>query len=285
MKVKHLFDKTTCTLTYIVFDEISKDAVIIDPVLDYDPADGAVTKESITKLLNEVNDLGLRVWMILETHVHADHLSSSQLLKKKFPDAVLAIGKNICTVQNMFKSVFNLGNDFKTDGSQFDRLFSDGETVTAGSLQFQVLFTPGHTPACVSYLFDGAVFTGDVLFMPDYGTGRCDFPAGCAQSLYKSIYDILYQLPDATDVYVGHDYMPGGRDLAYKTTISEEKEKNIHLKKTTSESSFVEMRRNRDKTLHAPKLLFPSVQVNMSAGSFPDPEKNGSVYLVTPVKF
>ena len=177
-----------------------------------------------------------------------------------------------------------MGNNFRTDGSQFDRLLKDGETVTVGTLQFKVIFTPGHTPACASYLFDEAVFTGDALFMPDYGTGRCDFPAGCAQDLYVSVHEKLYQLPDKTAVYVGHDYMPGGRDLAFKSTIKEEKEKNIQLKQQTTESEFVEMRRNRDKTLSAPRLLFPSVQVNINAGALPEPEDNGKIYLKIPIK-
>lgn len=284
MKIIHLFDEETFTLTYIVYDETSKDAVIIDPVLDFDPAGGAITTTSFEKLLRKVKESGANVKMILETHAHADHLSSSQILKKQFPDAVLAIGENIRIVQKTFKSLFNLGDGFKTDGSQFDRLLKDGETVSAGSLQFKVIFTPGHTPACSSYVFGHAVFTGDTLFMPDYGTGRCDFPAGCAQDMYHSIHEKLYHLPEQTEVYVGHDYLPDGRSLAFMSTIKEEKEKNIQLKQSTTEDEFVKMRQSRDKTLSAPRLLFPSVQVNISAGELPEAEDNGKIYLKIPVK-
>lgn len=283
MEVKHLFDEQTFTLTYIVYDAISKDAAIIDPVLDFDPASGTVSTSSLDKLVKEIDQLGLDVKMILETHAHADHLSSSQHLKQKYPKAVLAIGEHIRLVQKTFAAVFNLGEEFKTDGSQFDRLLRDGETVKAGSLQFKVIFTPGHTPACSSFLFDGAVFTGDALFMPDFGTGRCDFPAGSAEELYKSIHDKLYSLGDETEVYVGHDYMPNGRDLAFKSTIKEEKESNIHLKQETKMNEFVEMRTSRDKTLNAPRLLFPSVQVNINAGALPSRENNGKVYLKIPI--
>lgn len=284
MQIRHLFDEATYTLTYIVYDETSKDAVIIDPVLDYDPASGTITTTSLDNLVNLVKEMGINIKMILETHAHADHLSSSQDLKKIYPEATLAIGENIRIVQETFKSVFNMDQGFKTDGSQFDRLLKDGETVSAGTLQFKVIFTPGHTPACASYLFAGAVFTGDALFMPDYGTGRCDFPAGCAQELYHSIHEKLYQLPDDTEVYVGHDYMPNDRELRFKTTIKEEKNNNIQLRQETSQDSFVAMRRNRDKILDAPRLLFPSVQVNINAGELPPPENNGTVYLKTPIK-
>ena len=284
MKVIHLFDEATFTLTYIVFDETSKDAVIIDPVLDFDPASGAVTTSSVAILLKQIKGRGLSVKMILETHAHADHLSSSQHLKEHFPKAILAIGENIDTVQQTFKPIFNMGKNFKTDGSQFDRLLKDQETVSLGTLQFKVIFTPGHTPACVAYLFDGAVFTGDALFMPDCGTGRCDFPAGCAHDLYVSIHEKLYHLPGETAVYVGHDYMPGGRELAFKSSIEEEKEKNIHLKEQTTEREFVELRQKRDQTLSAPRLLLPSVQVNINAGEFPEPDENGNVYLKIPIK-
>ena len=284
MKIEHLFDKDTFTLTYVVYDETSKDAIIIDPVLDFDPASGKISTHSFLQLVNKIRDLEVSVKMILETHAHADHLSSSQLLKKRYPHATLAIGENIRVVQKAFKSIFNLDDQFKTDGSQFDRLFKDGETVMAGSLRFKVIFTPGHTPACSSYFFDNAIFTGDALFMPDYGTGRCDFPAGCAEELYQSIHKKLYQLADHTKVYVGHDYLPGGRDLAFMSTIKEQKEKNIQLKQSTTKEEFIKMRRNRDKSLNAPKLLFPSVQVNMNAGDLPQPESNGNVYLKIPIK-
>lgn len=284
MKIKHLFDSATYTLTYIVYDQDSKDAIIIDPVLDFDPASGAIATTSLSILLQEVANLNVNVRMILETHAHADHLSSSQRLKEHFPGAILAIGEGIRKVQETFKPIFNMGDSFSTDGSQFDRLLKDREIVTVGTLQFEVIFTPGHTPACASYFFEGAVFTGDALFMPDYGTGRCDFPAGSAHDLYASVHENLYKLPESTEVYVGHDYMPGGRELAFKSTIKEEKEKNIQLSQQTTENEFVAMRQTRDQGLSAPRLLYPSVQVNINAGELPQSEANGKVYLKIPVK-
>lgn len=284
MKIKGLFDEATYTLTYIVYDESTKDAIIIDPVLDYDPASGIVSQQSLDKLLTTIKSLGVSIKMILETHAHADHLSSSQPLKALFPQATLAIGENIKVVQETFKPIFNMSPDFKTDGSQFDRLFKNGEKVRAGSLAFEVMFTPGHTPACASYLFPNAVFTGDALFMPDYGTGRCDFPAGCAQDLYESVHEKLYKLPDDTAVFVGHDYQPNGRELAYESTIGAEKSNNIQLNQATTADAFVAMRRARDQTLKAPRLLFPSVQVNINAGALPEPESNGMAYLKTPIQ-
>ena len=284
MKVEHLFDKDTYTLTYIVYDEGTKDALIIDPVLDFDPASGRVSTSSFSLLKEKVNELSLKVGMILETHAHADHLSSSQYLKDAFQGAKLAIGENICVVQETFKKVFNMPESFKVDGSQFDLLLKDGEMVSCGSLNFKVLATPGHTPACVSFVFDGFVFTGDALFMPDFGTGRCDFPAGSADELYTSVHDKLYKLDDDTVVYVGHDYMPKGRPLKYATTIKEEKENNIQLKESSSRSDFVAMRKERDAKLNAPTLLFPSIQVNIAAGKLPDPEGNGTSYVKIPLK-
>lgn len=284
MEIKHFFDPSTCTLTYVVYDRATKDAVVIDPVLDYDAASATTSTLSIEKLLNYLNEQQLKVHFILETHAHADHLSGAhELVAHYLPNARIGIGERITLVQETFKQVFNFPNSFRTDGSQFHRLFKENEEVKAGSLTFKVLFTPGHTPACGCYLFGDAVFTGDALFMPDYGTGRCDFPKGDAHALYHSVTNRLYNLPDSTRVFVGHDYQPGGRTLEFQTTIGESKTKNIQLKSCTSELEFVTFRNTRDATLAAPKLLLPSVQVNIAAGELPEPESNGRIYLKLPI--
>ncbi len=284
MEIKSFFDPATFTLTYIVFDSATKDAVIIDPVLDYDQASIKTSTASIETVYHFIKVNGLNVHFILETHAHADHLSGAhELVTTHFPKAKIAIGERITIVQETFKALFNFPASFRTDGSQFHRLFKDNELVKAGSLAFKVIFTPGHTPACASYLFQDAVFTGDALFMPDYGTGRCDFPKGDSHALYHSVAERLYKLPDATRVFVGHDYQPNGRPLAYETTIGASKKENIQLKGTTSEAEFVAFRNKRDATLPAPRLLFPSVQVNIAAGEFPEPESNGRIYLKLPV--
>lgn len=284
MEIKTLFDPATFTLTYIVFDSQTKDAVIIDPVLDFDPASGKTSLQSVEKVMQFVVEKSLTVHYILETHAHADHLSGAHELVTRFlPKAKIAIGEGIREVQEVFKKVFNFPVSFKVDGSQFHQLFRDGEEVSAGSLRFKVIFTPGHTPACVSYLFEGCVFTGDAIFMPDSGTGRCDFPKGDARVLYHSISEKLYKLPDNTRMFVGHDYQPNGRALAFETTIGEQKQSNIQLTKTTTESDFVAFRSKRDATLSAPKLLLPSIQVNIAAGEFPVPESNGQSYLKIPI--
>lgn len=284
MEIKTFFDDVTYTLTYVVYDATTKDAVIIDPVLDFDPAAVKTDDKSIEKLVAFVREHSLKVHFVLETHAHADHLSGAHdLVTDYFPNAKIGIGERITVVQKTFKNVFNFPASFKTDGSQFGRLFADNEVIEAGSLAFKVLFTPGHTPACVSYLFDDVVFTGDALFMPDYGTGRCDFPAGDAKALFHSVAERLYPLPDKTRVFVGHDYQPGGRSLAFETTIGESKKKNIQIRAETSEKEFVAFRENRDATLAAPRLLFPSVQVNIAAGEFPPAEANGKSYLKLPV--
>lgn len=281
--VKEFFDKATWTLTYIVYDVNSKDAVIIDPVWDYDPAGSKMSTQSAQEVLDFVKKNNLNVHFILETHAHADHVSGSQVLKKEIPNAKVGIGVNITKVQEVFKKVFNLNPGFKTDGSQFDFLLEEGKSYFAGTIKIDVIYTPGHTPACSSYVIDDAVFTGDTLFMPDYGTGRCDFPAGSADDLYESVQK-LYQLPDRTKVYTGHDYMPNGRALQFVSTIGEEKKKNIHVKLDTLKKDFVAFRKDRDKTLSAPRLLLPSVQVNIDAGHLPEAENNGTRYLKIPIK-
>ena len=284
MEIQHFFDSETFTLTYVVFDAASKDAVIIDPVLDYDPASVKTSTESIEKLLTFVREHALKVHYILETHAHADHLSGAhELVTKHLPHAKIGVGERITLVQETFKKIFNFPAAFRTDGSQFHRLLKDDEMVRAGSLSFKVLFTPGHTPACASYLFGDAIFTGDAIFLPDYGTGRCDFPQGDARSLYQSIVRRLYSLPEATRVFVGHDYQPGGRNMQCETTIAESKQRNIQLNAATTEEEFVQFRKTRDATLSAPRLLYPSVQINIAAGELPPPETNGQSYLKLPI--
>lgn len=283
-QIKEFFDKNTWTLTYVLWDEKTKDAIVIDPVMDYDPAASKTSEESATEVIKFLKSQQLKLHFILETHAHADHLSGSQIIKRQFPNAKIAIGEKITKVQEVFKGIFDLPVDFKTDGSQFDRLLKDGEGFSAGSIQIKTIFTPGHTPACASYLIDDNVFVGDALFMPDYGTGRCDFPAGSAVELYHSVHNRLYELPEETKVYTGHDYLPNGRPLKFMATIAEEKKENIQLKANTSLEEFVQFRTERDRTLAAPKLLLPSVQVNIDAGHLPKPAKNGTRYLRIPIR-
>ncbi len=275
MKIEAQYDAYTFTLTYIVSDEETKDCVIIDPVLNYDPNSSSISYEAADKAEKYIKDNGLNLKYILETHAHADHLSSSQELKKRFPNAKIAINENIRKVQNTFKPIFAL-EGFATDGSQFDMLLNENEPLKFGNLEVKTIFTPGHTPACSSFLIEDAVFTGDALFMPDFGTGRCDFPAGSAEDLYNSITQKLYTLPDSTRVFVGHDYQPGGRQVKYETTIGESKKSNIVLKGDTTKEEFIAYRNERDSELRAPKLLLQSVQVNIAAGKTPD-------YLKMPV--
>lgn len=282
MQIETFYDPATSTLTYVVFDPSSKDAVVIDPVLDYDPLSSSTATGSLEALETFLREHELRPHYVLETHAHADHLSGSQYLKRRF-GAKIGIGARIREVQNVFRDVFDLPEEFRTDGSQFDQLFEDGERVVAGTLTFEVIATPGHTPACVTYKFADAVFTGDALFMEDAGTGRCDFPSGSADALYTSVHDRLYTLPDSTRVFVGHDYQPNGRKLRYATTIGTSKRKNVQLCESTSRAEFVKLRTARDATLAAPRLLYPSVQVNVDAGSLPKPHANGRRYLSVPL--
>lgn len=282
--IKEFYDPATYTITYVAYDAATKDAVIIDSVLDYDQGASKVSEGSVNTLVSWIKSQDLKVHYILESHAHADHLTASQVLKEKhFPNAKVGIGARIKDVQNVFKGFFNLSEDFKADGSQFDQLFEDGQTFKAGTLEIKVIYTPGHTPACASYYIGDAVFTGDAIFMPDQGTGRCDFPAGSAEDLYNSVQK-LYKLPDETRVFVGHDYQPGGRGLAFETTIGNEKKNNIQLKAETSKEDFVKMRTARDRVLAAPKLLLPSVQVNIMAGHLPKSEANGMSYLKVPIR-
>ncbi|MBL8943239.1 MAG: MBL fold metallo-hydrolase [Myxococcales bacterium] len=281
MKIDARFHDATSTLTYVVHDEATRDAVVIDPVLDYDPIASQTSTSSAQALLAWIRERGLKVHFILETHAHADHLTAAQFLAHEL-GAKVVIGEDIRVVQKTFVPVFGLGPDFRTDGSQFDKLVADGEVVRAGSLEFRAMHTPGHTPACMSYVVGDAVFTGDALFMPDSGTGRCDFPRGSAEQLYASIQR-LYALPDATRVFVGHDYQPNGRPLAYETTIGASKRDNNQLTAETTQAAFVRLRNERDATLAAPRLLFPSVQVNIQAGHLPQPNAAGIRNLSLPL--
>lgn len=282
--VKEFFDQATWTLTYVVYDDMSRDAVIIDPVWDYDPAASRLSTASAEEVAAFVKEEKLKVHYILETHAHADHVSGSQILKGFYPEAKVGIGANITEVQKVFKGVFDLDAAFPTDGSQFDILLEEGKILKAGALEIKTLFTPGHTPACASYVISDAVFTGDALFMPDYGTGRCDFPAGSAAALYESVHEKLYSLPDHYKVYVGHDYLPGGRKLQFQSTIGQEKAHNIQLNAKTTREEFVHFRSTRDRSLSAPKLLLPSVQINIDAGHLPKPAANGIPYLKIPIR-
>lgn len=282
MNVKHFYDPVTHTLTYVVFDSATRDAVVIDPVLDFDPATGKVTDMNSLLVADFIKEKGLHPLAILETHAHADHITGSQVLKKLFPTAKVGIGEKIKSVQEFFKAHFNLPRS-KTDGSQFDLLFKDFEEVSFGSIHVKVLPTPGHTPADVSYLIGKNVFTGDSLFMPDYGTGRCDFPKGSAKDLYHSVMGNLYSLPEDTKVFVGHDYRPRGRELKFETTIGESKRSNIQLNEGTGEEEFINLREERDSTLSAPTLLLPSIQINVEAGKMPPAEDNGKAYVKLPL--
>lgn len=284
MNVQHFFDSDTYTLTYVVFDENTKDGILIDPVLDFDPSSGHISTKSLQRAINFLQTKQINLRAILETHVHADHLSGSQALKKQFPNAILCVGERIKIIQEVFQRHFNLPA-LKTDGSQFDHLFSDFEKVSFGSISVEALPTPGHTPACMSYLIGSLLFTGDALFMPDYGTGRCDFPKGSAKELYASVTKNLYTLPEQTRVFVGHDYLPNGRAMEFETTIGKSKRDNIQLSELTREADYIAFRENRDKGLTAPRLLLPSIQVNINAGILPEPESNGTTYLKLPLQF
>ena len=282
MHIEAFYDSFTFTLTYIVHDETTKQAAIIDPVLNYEPHGSVISQESVNEAVKYIKDNGLELKYILDTHAHADHLSGSQYIKKHFPKALVGIGKNITLVQETFKGIFNL-KDLSADASQFDILLDEENSLELGELKIKTIFTPGHTPACSSILIDDALFTGDALFMPDFGTGRCDFPKGSAEDLYHSVHEKLYKLPDETRVFVGHDYQPGGRELKYETTIGESKKNNIQLKEETSKEEYIKFRTERDAVLNPPKLLLQSIQVNIDAGHLPQEEDNGVAYLKFPI--
>ncbi len=281
-QTRAFFDEATWTLTYVVSDPDTGDAVVIDPVLDYDPLTSETSTHSADEVVDFLRDNGLTLRAVLETHAHADHLTAAPYLRERF-GAPVAIGADIRIVQETFKRLFNLPEETPTDGSQFDRLLVDGEELSAGSVRVKALATPGHTPACLSYLIGDAVFTGDALFIEDYGTGRTDFPAGNAAALYRSVHDRLYELPPETRVFVGHDYKPGGREVRHQSSIGVERSENVQLSKDTSEREFVAFREERDASLAPPKLIYQSVQVNVFGGTLPKAADNGVRYLRIPL--
>jgi glyoxylase-like metal-dependent hydrolase (beta-lactamase superfamily II) len=281
--IRAFFDEPTNTVSYIVADPTTKQAAVIDPVLDYDQNASEVDTRSVDAMLRVAGEQGYAIAWTLETHAHADHLSGSPYIKAK-TGAKIGIGEHIKDVQRIFRPVFDAA-DLKADGSDFDHLFKDGERFKIGELDAKVIYTPGHTPADITYKVEDAAFVGDTLFMPDYGTARADFPGGDAHQLYRSIRKLL-ALPPATRLFMCHDYKAPGRDAyAWETTVQEEREKNVHVKDGVSEDAFVAMRTARDSTLSAPRLLLPSIQVNMRAGKFPPAHANGVSYLTIPVKF
>ncbi len=280
--IQAFFDEPTNTVTYLVGDPATREAAIIDPVLDYDHRSGRAGVDAANRILAAAKAAGLKITWILETHAHADHLSAAPYLQHE-TGARVGIGENIRQVQRIFRPVFNL-TDVSGDGSEFDRLFRDGERLELGSQRVEVMHTPGHTPACVSYRIGDAVFVGDTLFMPDYGTARADFPGGDAATLYQSIKRLL-ALPADTRLFMCHDYKAAGRDhFAWETTVAEEQASNVHVGRNVSEQEFVAMRRARDATLPAPTLLLPSIQVNVRAGRLPAAESNGLRYLKIPIR-
>jgi len=281
MTVRHFFDAATSTLSYVVSDSATRRCAIIDPVLDLDYASGTLSTQSADDLIAYVRDEGLEVDYILETHIHADHLSSAPYIKAKLGGDI-AIGGHITTIQNTFASIFNEDEGFRRDGSQFDRILNDGDMFTVGDLQAEAYHVPGHTPACMAYRIEDAVFVGDTLFMPDAGTARCDFPGGDAKALFASCQRLL-SLPAETKVYVCHDYQPGGREMAFVATVGEHKVGNIHVGQGVSESEFVAMRESRDATLAMPTLILPSLQVNMRAGHLPPVDASGRLFLKVPI--
>ena len=280
--VKAFFDPDTFTVSYVVSDPASKQCAIVDSVLDYNPNAGTTDTSSADQIIDYVKQQGLTVQWLLETHVHADHLSAAPYLQDKVGGR-LAIGSHIRTVQDTFAKVFNAGSEFQRDGSQFNQLFDDGDAFKVGAIEARAMHTPGHTPACMTYLIGDAAFVGDTLFMPDYGTARCDFPGGDARVLYQSVQKI-FALADDTRMFLCHDYLPSGRqDYVWETTVGAQKRENIHIHQGVSEDQFVAMRTSRDAELDMPRLILPSVQVNMRAGHMPPAEDNGIQYLKIPV--
>lgn len=276
------FDYATNTISYVVRDPNGSACAIIDSVLDFDFASGRTDTQSADKLINFVTENKLDVQWLLESHVHADHLSAAPYIQMKVGGKI-GIGSRITDVQQTFGKIFNEGTEFQRDGSQFDKLFVEGDTFHIGQLRGDVLHTPGHTPACLTYVIENAAFVGDTLFMPDFGTARCDFPGGSSERLFSSIQKIL-ELPDDTRIFVGHDYKAPGRDkYAWETTVGEQKKKNIHIKSGKSKDDFVKLRDERDAKLAMPKLIVPSLQVNMRAGNMPEPDEQGDVFIKVPI--
>lgn len=282
-EIASFFDQATFTVTYVVHDPATMEAAIVDSVLDFDPNSGRTATDSADEVLAYVKEHNLKVTWLLETHAHADHFSAAPYLQEKLGGGKIAIGEHITTVQSVFGKLFNAGTEFERDGSQFDALFKDGDTFTIGSLPVTVMHVPGHTPACIAYVIGDAVFVGDTMFMPDYGTARADFPGGDARKLYRSLRRIL-SLPPETRLFMCHDYLPKNRQqYVWETTVAAEREGNIHAHDGITEDGFVQMREARDATLDMPRLILPSVQVNMRAGHLPPPDDNGVTYLKIPV--
>ena len=280
--ITSFFDEATNTISYIVCDPNGSACAIIDSVLDFDFASGRTDTKSADKLINFVKENKLDVQWLLESHVHADHLSAAPYIQMEVGGKI-GIGSHITDVQETFGKIFNEGTEFQRDGSQFDKLFVEGDTFHIGQLRGDVLHTPGHTPACMTYVIGDAAFVGDTLFMPDFGTARCDFPGGSSENLFASIKKIL-TLPDATRIFVGHDYKAPGREhYAWETTVGEQKKKNIHIKSGKSKEDFVKLRDERDAKLAMPKLIVPSLQINMRAGNMPEPDEQGDVFLKVPI--
>jgi len=281
-KVTGFFDDATNTISYVVQDPKGRACAIVDSVLDFDYASGRTDTKSADAIIAFVKEHDLDVQWLLETHVHADHLSAAPYLQDALGGKI-GIGDRIQVVQDTFGKVFNEGTEFQRDGSQFDQLFQEGDSFHIGQMRADVLHTPGHTPACLTYVVGDAAFVGDTLFMPDFGTARCDFPGGSSEQLYDSVQKIL-ALPDDTRIFVGHDYKaPGREDYAWETTVGEQKAKNVHVGGDATKDSFVEMRDARDATLGMPKLIIPSLQVNMRAGQMPPADDDGKVFLKVPV--
>jgi glyoxylase-like metal-dependent hydrolase (beta-lactamase superfamily II) len=280
-QVSAFFDKQTSTFSYVVKDPSSNACAVVDSVLNLNYHSGRISHESADEIIDFITRHQLKVEWLIETHVHADHLSAAPYIQERV-GGKLGIGAHITTVQNVFGKIFNAGTEFARDGSQFDHLFNDGDTYSIGNLQGRAIHTPGHTPACMTHVIGDAAFVGDTLFMPDAGTARADFPGGDARTLYHSIQKVL-ALPDDTRLFMCHDYQPNGREIEFETTVAEEKRNNIHVGAGISEDAFVDMREKRDATLDMPVLILPSLQVNMRAGHLPPAEDNGTVYFKVPV--
>ena len=280
-KIKGFFDEETSTISYVVYDMTSKKCAVIDSVLDFDFSSGTIDYHNAEKIISFIEKMKLDLEWLIETHVHADHLSASPYIQKKLGGKI-AISEKISDIQNIFGKTFNAGTEFQRDGSQFDRLFKDNDEYKIGSIKCKVINTPGHTPACTAHVIGNSIFVGDTLFMPDLGSARADFPGGDARELYRSIQKIL-SYPDDTLIFVCHDYPPTSRKVDWVTTVGDQKEKNIHVKNSIGEDEFVKVREARDKTLNMPKLIIPSIQVNMRAGNLPPAEDNGDVFIKVPI--
>ncbi len=279
--VQAFYEKSSGTISYVVQDPSSKNCAVIDSVLNFDFSSGRTSTESADEIIRYIEQKKLELEWIIETHVHADHLSAAPYIQEKIGGKI-GIGEKIILIQDQFGKIFNEGTRFQRDGSQFDRLFKDGDQYSIGSMNARTMHTPGHTPACMVHIIEDAAFVGDTLFMPDGGTARADFPGGDARDLYRSVKRVL-ELPSETRLFICHDYGPGGRDAAWETTVGEQKEKNIHVRDGVTEDEFVEMRETRDSTLSMPKLIIPSIQVNMRAGEMPEKEDNGVNYIKIPI--